>query len=168
MGSKYRKLYKLLAHIYIKMLKTLDKIVRFLAPKPKERRYRMHNKYASEMTKQDILNLSMEYSQNSIGLDPNIEYEKIFGEDGILKGMDWQEAVKNGAANLAWKGTYDTHDRSWIYHAGGAVSVVHEINKVPTAEDLGLEPRVGRPTDSHIPYKRREPRKRASMSPYIK
>lgn len=96
-----------------------------------------------------------------------VEYERIFGKTGKLKGMNWQEAIDNGAANLGWRGTWKTHDRTWISHSKGNASVVHRINEKPTLEELGLKPRT-KIIDNEMPYRKRRERKQSSITPYLK
>ncbi len=179
-----------------------------------ERRFKVFNclggmerKFASEMSKEDILNTSVEHARKFANIkrpqenydgafanrinelatkgveDPTnltyqpvkfkgefnteVEYERIFGETGILTGINWQEAIDNGAANLGWRGTWKTHDRTWIPHSKGNASVIHKINEKPTLEELGLKPRTIS-NDTNMQYKRPRQRKRTSITPYLK
>ena len=153
------------------MLKTLDKIMWSLISRPKGKRYRVSNplgrtsyKFSSEMSKEDILNISPEYARKNANIerpngdysgrfgyklenleqkgvqdpttlkynkvkfkgefDSNLEWENVFGKNGTLLGMDWQEAVDKGAAELGWRGTQNTHKGKWIYHAGVGKRVI--------------------------------------------
>jgi hypothetical protein len=198
------------------MKQTLDKIIKFLIPKLKEKKYKIYNclgkphyKPESKMTKKDILDTSREYARIFINLqkprdddtsslantlrrieqrgikdptnlkikqvkfkkefDINTEYEKIFGENGILKNMNWQKAIEKGAAELGWRGTYDTHEVNWIYHSRGPECIINKKGKKPTLEELGLKPGT-KSTETRIPYKksRRRQKERPSITPYLR